>query len=207
MERHKFSRRRPGHEEADGPADGWRDSSSGGRRRRTVGTDRRRGNRDGQRRGQRGRVGQLRRERRHGRLWAYDPLVVNDTANLDVDGSFTLQCTKGTPATLSLSNGTNFSGGRRMASGANFLTYDLYTTAGRRTVWNAPIPWRIPPPARLCSRSPSTAVSRVVRTHGWPYTDTVVATVTSNILTLETTWEPPRGWGRPGRTRSARRVT
>jgi spore coat protein U-like protein len=67
----------------------------------------------------------------------YDPLVLHDTANLDVDGAFTLQCTKGTPATLSLGNGTNFSGGlRRMASGANFLTYDLYTTGGRTTVWN-----------------------------------------------------------------------
>ncbi len=67
---------------------------------------------------------------------AYDPLVANDTANLDADGSFTLQCTKGTPATLSLGDGANFSGGRRMASGANYLTYDLYTTGGRTTVWN-----------------------------------------------------------------------
>ncbi len=68
---------------------------------------------------------------------AYDPLVVNDTANLDVDGAFTLQCTKGTPATLSLNDGDNFSGVRRMASGANYLNYNLYTTAGRGTVWNA----------------------------------------------------------------------
>jgi spore coat protein U-like protein len=111
---------------------------------------------------------------------AYDPLVVNDTANLDVDGSFTLQCTKGTPATLSLGNGTNFSGGsRRMAAGGNFLTYDLYTSAGRTTVWNG---------TNTISYTAATKALYTQSIYGrvpggqdasvGSYTDTVVATVT-----------------------------
>lgn len=67
----------------------------------------------------------------------YDPLGAHDAGNLDVDGSFTLRCTRGTPAVISLGDGLHYSSGRRMHSGSDYLAYDLFTTAGRSTVWNA----------------------------------------------------------------------
>jgi spore coat protein U-like protein len=111
----------------------------------------------------------------------YDPFGTNDTANLDVDGSFSLRCTRGTPAVLSLSNGGNFSGGtRRMsAGGGNFLNYQLYTTAARTTVWNTTNTVSYSAASRALFTQPiygrvPGAQDAAIGT----YTDTVVATVT-----------------------------
>lgn len=70
----------------------------------------------------------------------YDPLVENKSSPLDAVGTFTIACTKGTSATLSLdggqysahANGTT----RAMSSGGAYLSYDLYTSAARSTVWS-----------------------------------------------------------------------
>ena len=67
---------------------------------------------------------------------AYDPLVTNAAANLDQTGSVSVACVKGTVANVGLGSGTNYSSGRRMSNGTDFLAYDLYTTAGRTTVWD-----------------------------------------------------------------------
>lgn len=111
----------------------------------------------------------------------YDPVGTNDTANLDVNGSFSLRCTRGTPAVLSLGNGNNFSGGtRRMsAGGGNFLNYQLYTTAARTTVWNTSNTVSYSAASRALFTQPiygrvPGAQDAAIGT----YTDTVVATVT-----------------------------
>lgn len=67
---------------------------------------------------------------------AYDPLVANASTNLDQTGSVSVACVKGTIANVGLGNGANYSSGRRMTNGTDFLSYDLYTTAGRTTVWD-----------------------------------------------------------------------
>ncbi|HEX7086519.1 MAG TPA: spore coat U domain-containing protein [Vicinamibacterales bacterium] len=69
---------------------------------------------------------------------SYDPVVANETAPLDEVGSFQVRCTKGASAVLKLSSGANPSGGaRRMSSGGtDFLAYELYSDAGRTTVWD-----------------------------------------------------------------------
>jgi spore coat protein U-like protein len=68
---------------------------------------------------------------------AYDPLATNDTAPLDADGSFTVRCTRGVTAQVGLGDGANYSGGRRMlATAGNYLNYELYSNAGRTTVWD-----------------------------------------------------------------------
>jgi len=69
---------------------------------------------------------------------AYDPLGTNDTAALDADGSFSVRCTRGVTAQVGLGNGANYSGGRRMQAGSsgNYLNYELYSNAGRTTVWD-----------------------------------------------------------------------
>lgn len=65
---------------------------------------------------------------------AYSP--ASGTA-LDGTSTVSVYCTVGTAYTLALNVGTgggNFTG-RLMASGGNSLGYNLYTTAGRTTVW------------------------------------------------------------------------
>jgi spore coat protein U-like protein len=72
----------------------------------------------------------------------YDPVVANATSPLQASGTFTIACTKGDAVTISLNAGTNGANApagvtRAMASGANYLGYELYTTGARSTVWNA----------------------------------------------------------------------
>ena len=56
---------------------------------------------------------------------------------LDGTSTISVSCTSGTTYTVALNIGAG--GGtfaaRRMASGGNLLTYNLYTTTGRTTVW------------------------------------------------------------------------
>ena len=67
---------------------------------------------------------------------SYDPVVANDSANLDATGAVIIACTKGATTTLGLDTGANASAGsRRVASSGNFLTYELYQDSNRSTVW------------------------------------------------------------------------
>jgi spore coat protein U-like protein len=74
----------------------------------------------------------------------YDPVVVNDTANLDVNATVNVYCTKGaTFLTLELDNGLNFdgvSGNRQMVFGAELLEYQIYRGAVGGTIWSAASP-------------------------------------------------------------------
>ena len=68
---------------------------------------------------------------------AHNPLVVS---NNDISGTVRVACggVAGLliPYSVAISAGTSGSmAGRQMASGANRLGYNLYTTAGRSTVW------------------------------------------------------------------------
>jgi spore coat protein U-like protein len=72
---------------------------------------------------------------------AYDPTVGTPT---DQNGAVTIQCTKGTVATIDLGNGNNLSGGtRRMISQTlgtpEFLTYGLFTDSPGGTAWGTGI--------------------------------------------------------------------
>ncbi len=71
---------------------------------------------------------------------AYDPVVTNAVANLDQTSTLTVACTKGSSAAVSLNLGTHSTGTtRRMqhsVTATEFLTYELYTSAARTTVWN-----------------------------------------------------------------------
>ena len=69
---------------------------------------------------------------------AYDPIGANASTNLDVSpNALTVTCAKGVTAQISLDTGANASGTtRRMTDGTNYLTYEIYTSAARTTVWN-----------------------------------------------------------------------
>jgi spore coat protein U-like protein len=69
----------------------------------------------------------------------YDPSITNKTANLDATTSIGLTCTSGAVASIGFSDGINgiTDTTRAMNSGANLLSYQLYTDSGRGTVWTS----------------------------------------------------------------------
>jgi spore coat protein U-like protein len=60
----------------------------------------------------------------------YDP-----TANSDQNGSITIQCTKGTAATVSLDEGAAPAGRQMAGPGTDTLTYELYSDVAGGSVW------------------------------------------------------------------------
>jgi len=70
---------------------------------------------------------------------SYDPTVATPT---DQNGAVTIQCTKGTVATIDLGNGGNLSSGTRRMIGAGlgeFLNYGLFTDSPGGTPWGTGI--------------------------------------------------------------------
>lgn len=69
---------------------------------------------------------------------AYDPVVANDTAALNGEGSLSVQCTKGATPSVSLGAGSNASGTqRRLANGTERLNYSLFSDSNRTNAWTA----------------------------------------------------------------------
>jgi len=67
---------------------------------------------------------------------AYDPMVVNATADLDATASIRIRCTRGsTGVWVGMDNGLNYAAGRQMISGADLLHYELYLDATRSILW------------------------------------------------------------------------
>ena len=108
----------------------------------------------------------------------YDPVSANASTDLDQTSTITVACTKGSTGIVSLDNGVNFSGGRRMKAGANFLTYEMYSDSGRTTVWNASN--TVSYTAASKASTGLTLYGRVAAGQDVPvgaYSDTVVATI------------------------------
>ncbi|HTX60605.1 MAG TPA: spore coat U domain-containing protein, partial [Verrucomicrobiae bacterium] len=78
---------------------------------------------------------------------AYDPVVTNASTPLTSTGTVNISCTKNDSVSLTANTGSNSahaSGScatatctRAMASGSNYLSYDIYTSNANTTVWNA----------------------------------------------------------------------
>jgi spore coat protein U-like protein len=72
---------------------------------------------------------------------AYDPIVANKSADLEEEGTISVTCTNGSAVTIELDGGANEDGSapaapaRRMISGADLLSYTLYSDAGLTTLW------------------------------------------------------------------------
>ncbi len=113
---------------------------------------------------------------------SYDPIVAHDTTPLDATGTITVRCTKGAGSRIDLDLGANPSGNtQRMATGTEFLTYELYQDAARTTVWGsgptggltiAPAPNKSPRTFTVYGRVPAGQ-----DVSAGPYTDTVTATI------------------------------
>ena len=65
----------------------------------------------------------------------YDPIATNLTADLTGSGEVAVTCTKGMPARVDLAQGANFLANRRLGSGTDFLTYELYKDTGFANIW------------------------------------------------------------------------
>ncbi|GAB3470394.1 Csu type fimbrial protein [Azotobacter salinestris] len=72
----------------------------------------------------------------------YDPVVTHASADLDATGTVNITCTQDAPVQITLGEGLNADSGstgaaplRQMTNGGDFLSYDLYSNAGRTTVW------------------------------------------------------------------------
>ena len=114
---------------------------------------------------------------------AYDPVVTNNTAALDVAPSaLSVSCTRGAPGvTVTLDLGIHAVGSTRyMSDGAGHsLQYEIYTTSGRTVVWNT---------SNSVSYSPTSMAAATLPVYGRvpggqdaytavSYSDTVTATV------------------------------
>jgi len=62
-------------------------------------------------------------------------------SNIDASTTVSVTCTSGSPYAIGMGLGSNASGSqRRMASGGNFLNYDLYVDAARTNAWTTTVP-------------------------------------------------------------------
>jgi len=113
---------------------------------------------------------------------AYDPIVTNAVNPLDGTGTVVVTCTKGAGTRIDLDLGTNASGTtRRMSGGGDFLTYELYTTTARTTVWGSGAANGLTIPAAPSKAARTyTVYGRVAGAQdvtATNYADTVVATI------------------------------
>jgi spore coat protein U-like protein len=58
-----------------------------------------------------------------------------NTANIDITGIITVNCTNKAPYTLSLSTGSGSFASRSMKNGTNILSYNLFLDSTRLTIW------------------------------------------------------------------------
>jgi spore coat protein U-like protein len=113
---------------------------------------------------------------------SYDPVVANAAGNLDGTGVVTVACTKGATATIGLGVGNNASGStRRLSDGSgNFLSYELYSNAGRTNIWNTTTGTLATGAAPSKASRDFTVYGRIGPNQDVPagaYSDSVVATV------------------------------
>ncbi len=74
---------------------------------------------------------------------SYDPIGTNASTPLDATADLTVTCTQGASTTITMDQGSNADTGstaasplRRLKTGSEYLSYNLYTDSGRTTVWN-----------------------------------------------------------------------
>lgn len=117
---------------------------------------------------------------------AYDPVVANKTAPLDVNTTVTVLCTKGsTGVTVGLDLGTHAAAGSRfMSNGTDSLQYELYSDSAGGTVWSNAgaglVTWPVFGPIGAGAGTPHTVFGRIPAGQDvsvGSYADVVTATV------------------------------
>lgn len=119
---------------------------------------------------------------------AYDPIVSHAASALEGTGTVTITCTTGASAAITLGQGSNADAGstdadpaRRMYDGtANYLSYTLYSDAGRTTEWGNDAATDVEETGNGAAQVKTVygSVDAAQNVPAASYTDTVVATVT-----------------------------
>ena len=119
---------------------------------------------------------------------SYDPVTANHTSPLNGSAVLTLNCTNGAVTKVTLGQGANANAGsteatplRRSISGANFLSYWLFSDTGRTTAWGNTVATGASYTGTGASDSSVIVYGQVAAGQNVPggtYQDTVVATVT-----------------------------
>lgn len=113
------------------------------------------------------------------------------STNVDAATTVSVTCTNGSPYSIGMDNGANFSGSRRMKQGAtaNFLSYSLYVDSGRTNAWTTAASSSTCTTANSCFLGTGSGSAQAVNIYGrvpstgtapptGTYTDTVTMTIT-----------------------------
>jgi len=110
---------------------------------------------------------------------SFSSITTGTTSNTDATSSLTVNCSSGTPYEISLGNGNNYSGGRRMTNGTTNINYYLYSDTGRSAQWNTTL---MQSGTGSGSDQSLTVYGRIPSGQAVPYvgsySDTIIATVT-----------------------------
>jgi spore coat protein U-like protein len=118
---------------------------------------------------------------------SYDPVVAHASAALDGQGTVTVTCTNGSTTVITLGQGLNADAAstdaspvRQMVSGANQLSYALYSDSSRTTPWGNTSETGVSHVGSGASTNLTVygSVSGGQNVPAGSYSDTVVATVT-----------------------------
>ena len=113
------------------------------------------------------------------------------SANVDAATTVSVTCTNGSPYSIGMDNGANFSGTRRMKQGAttNYLGYGLYVDSGRTNAWTTAASSSTCTTTNSCFLGTGNGSAQSVNIYGrvpstgtapptGTYTDTVTMTIT-----------------------------
>lgn len=112
-------------------------------------------------------------------------------SNVDAATTVSVTCTNGSPYSIGMDNGANFSATRRMKQGAtsNYLSYGLYTDSGRANAWTTATNNTTCAASNSCFLGTGSGSAQSVNIYGrvpstgtapptGTYTDTVTMTIT-----------------------------
>jgi spore coat protein U-like protein len=109
----------------------------------------------------------------------FSQITTGTTSANDAQSELTVNCSDGAPYSVALSNGDNYSGGRRLSNGATFINYELYKDNSRSALWSTASALSA---MGTGSNQTHTVYGRILAGQSVPnmgsYADTIVATVT-----------------------------
>ncbi len=109
----------------------------------------------------------------------FSQITTGTTSANDAQSELTVNCSDGAPYSVALSNGDNYSGGRRLSNGATFINYELYKDNSRSALWSTASALSA---MGTGSNQTHTVYGRILAGQAVPnmgsYADTIVATVT-----------------------------
>jgi spore coat protein U-like protein len=109
----------------------------------------------------------------------FNQITTGTTSANDAQSELTVNCSDGAPYSVALSNGNNYSGGRRLSNGTTFINYELYKDNSRSSNWTSANTLAA---MGTGSNQTHTVYGRILAGQSVPnmgsYADTIVATVT-----------------------------